>query len=102
MKTKKSNLSKDDKMSKFLYDNINNTTMVMTCDYIQSYSNSKDEWVFHLNYKDNKIILSYNKIWLVFELKYKLSYTQIQAFVGNWIEKNCGWKGFTPHHLGQS
>ena len=86
--------SKNVEMSEFLFDIINDSTMKISENYITFFK--KNEWILQQDFKNERLWVKYNTIWLVFETRFSLSYVEIQAFIGSWIETNLNWKSLTP------
>jgi hypothetical protein len=92
-------ISKEKDMSDFLFSLLKETVCKITGEKENTYYNKKGDWLIQQDYKNDKLYVSYYRIWQVFETKYNLNYQQIKDFIQCWIETNTNWGGLTPNFL---
>jgi len=89
------NTSKEKEMSDFLFSKLKEMTSRITGEKEVTYYDSDGKWFIQQDFKNEKLYVSYNQIWSVFESKYGLNLDQIKDFIAAWVETNLGWKGMT-------
>jgi hypothetical protein len=90
------NTSKENEMSDFLFSKLKEMTSKITGEKEVTYYDNNGDWIIQQDYINEKLYVSYGKIWLVFASKHGLNYDQIRDFIETWVETNLGWKGLTP------
>jgi hypothetical protein len=88
--------SKEQEMSDFLFSKLKEMTCKITGEKEVTYYDSDGKWFIQQDFKNEKLYVSYNQIWVVFRLKYGLNDDQIKDFISSWVETNLGWKGLIP------
>jgi hypothetical protein len=54
------------------------------------------KWLFEQDDKNDRLWISYNKIWKVLESKYGLNYNEAKQLITTWMEKHNEWHTLTP------
>jgi hypothetical protein len=86
--------NKSVEMSEFLFEIINNSNLKITENGLGLYIG--EYYLLLQDLKNQRVWVSYDKIWSVFYDRFKLNYEQTQEFIKSWVETNLNWKGFTP------
>ena len=79
-------LDKDKEIIDFILDKIKDLTIFTYTDSCYDYMNSKGEFVFEQNEKNDTLWVRYEGFWSVLETKYLLNYDDIQDIIKGMIE----------------
>jgi hypothetical protein len=82
--------------SDFLFSVCNGMTLNMTGEKEITYYNSKGEWILQQNYKNEKLYVSYWRVWELLKPYLGDNYDVISDFIRDWMEINLNWRGLTP------
>ena len=94
--------NKEKEMKDFLLSFINGSTIYLDLEEFPNrvfYKDKNDDKIiFEYDNKNGWFWLDYDKIWLVFENKYKLNYAEIQIFIKKVVEDTLNLNGVTPDY----
>jgi hypothetical protein len=88
--------SKEQEMSDFLFSKLKEMTSNITGIKEVTYYDADNKFLIQQDYRNERLYVSYHRIWSIFESKYGLNYNQIRDFIAVWVETNLGWKDLTP------
>ena len=88
--------SKEKEIVEFILDKIKDLTLFIDEDGCHNYMNSKDEWIFEQDEKNDRLYVKYDGFWSVLEKKYSLNRDDIQDIIKGMVETTYKMRVGTP------
>jgi hypothetical protein len=89
-------LDNDKEIIDFILDKIKDLTLYIDEYGCHNYMNSKDEWIFEQDEKNDTLWVRYQGFWSVLMDKYSLKYDDIQVIIKGMVENTYKMKVGTP------
>jgi hypothetical protein len=92
-------LDNDKEIIDFILDKIKDLTLFINEYGCHNYMNSKDEWIFEQDEKNDRLWVRYKDFWSVLVNKYSLNTVDIQDIIKGMVETTYKMRVGTPHQF---
>jgi hypothetical protein len=89
-------LGKDKEIVEFILNKIKDLTIFIDGYGCHNYENSKDEWIFEQDEKNDRLWVRYQGFWSVLEKRYSLNRDDIQDIIKGMVETTYKMRVGTP------